>query len=89
MNGASWNGMSLADFSVARLIRLYPLYFLGSALGLFSASRFDHAYSRNHLTPSELLTTIALSSLLLPNLGEGLGESQRFPAEWSGMVAVF
>jgi peptidoglycan/LPS O-acetylase OafA/YrhL len=73
------NGMSLADFSVARLIRLYPLYFLGSTLGLLAALIVTHAYSRNHLTPGQLLTTVLLSLLLLPNLGEVWANHNVFP----------
>jgi peptidoglycan/LPS O-acetylase OafA/YrhL len=86
------NGMSFADFSVARLIRLYPLYFLGSALGLLSALILTHAYSRNHLTPVELLTTVALSSLLLPNLGEAWANHNVFPLNgpaWSLFFELF
>ena len=86
------NGMSLADFSVARLIRLYPLYFLGSAFGLLSALALTHAYSRNHLTPSELLTTVALSFLLLPNLGEVWANHNVFPLNgpaWSLFFELF
>ena len=86
------NDMSLADFSVARLIRLYPLYFLGSTLGLFSALIVTHAYSRNHLTPGELLTTIALSFLLLPNLGDVWANHNVFPLNgpaWSLFFELF
>jgi peptidoglycan/LPS O-acetylase OafA/YrhL len=86
------NGMSLADFSVARLIRLYPLYFLGSALGLLSALILTHAYSRNHLTSGELLTTVALSSLLLPNLVEVWANHNVFPLNgpaWSLFFELF
>jgi peptidoglycan/LPS O-acetylase OafA/YrhL len=86
------NGMSLADFSVARLIRLYPLYFLGSALGLLSALILTHAYSRNHLTPGELLTTVALSLLLLPNLGDVWANHNVFPLNgpaWSLFFELF
>jgi peptidoglycan/LPS O-acetylase OafA/YrhL len=86
------NGMSLADFSVARLIRLYPLYFLGSAFGLLSALALTHAYSRNHLTPGELLTTVALSLLLLPNLGDVWANHNVFPLNgpaWSLFFELF
>jgi peptidoglycan/LPS O-acetylase OafA/YrhL len=86
------NEMSLADFSVARLIRLYPLYFLGSALGLLSALILTHAYSRNHLTPGELLTTVALSLLLLPNLGDVWANHNVFPLNgpaWSLFFELF
>jgi peptidoglycan/LPS O-acetylase OafA/YrhL len=86
------NGMSLADFSVARLIRLYPLYFLGSAFGLLSALALTHAYSRNHLTPGELLTTVALSVLLLPNLGDVWANHNVFPLNgpaWSLFFELF
>jgi peptidoglycan/LPS O-acetylase OafA/YrhL len=86
------NGMSLADFSVARLIRLYPLYFLGSALGLLSALALTHAYSRNHLTPGELLTTVTLSFLLLPNLGDVWANHNVFPLNgpaWSLFFELF
>jgi peptidoglycan/LPS O-acetylase OafA/YrhL len=86
------NGMSLADFSVARLIRLYPLYFLGSAFGLLSALMLTHAYSRNHLTPGELLTTVALSSLLLPDLRDVWANHNVFPLNgpaWSLFFELF
>jgi peptidoglycan/LPS O-acetylase OafA/YrhL len=86
------NGMSLANFSVARLIRLYPLYFLGSTFGLLSALVLTHAYSRNHLTPSELLATVAFSFLLLPNLGAVWANHNVFPLNgpaWSLFFELF
>jgi peptidoglycan/LPS O-acetylase OafA/YrhL len=86
------NGMSLVDFSVARLIRLYPLYFLGSTLGLLSALILTHAYSRNHLTPGGLLTTATLSFLVLPNLGRVWANHLLFPLNgpaWSLFFELF
>jgi peptidoglycan/LPS O-acetylase OafA/YrhL len=86
------NGMSLVDFSLARLIRLYPLYFLGSMLGLLSAAILTHAYSRNHLAPGDLLTTTALSFLLLPNLGKVWANHNIFPLNgpaWSLFFELF
>lgn len=86
------SGMSLFDFSVARLIRLYPLYFLGSTLGLLSALTLTHAYSRNHLTPGDLLATATLSYLLLPNLGKAWANHSVFPLNgpaWSLFFELF
>lgn len=61
-------GMGTFDFMRARLIRLYPLYFLGTMLGV--AVTLASLLGRNimHWNSSSLLEAVLLALLFLPNL---------------------
>jgi peptidoglycan/LPS O-acetylase OafA/YrhL len=85
-------GMSFQDFCSARLIRLYPLYFLGSLLGLLSACILTYGGGRGHLRLSDLLGAAVLSLLVLPNLGTAWSNHSVFPLNgpaWSLFFELF
>lgn len=86
--------MSFKDFMVARMIRLYPLIFLGftagaafSLLRLFDASG-NHAYQYGFI---DILKSVYPSLLLIPNIDPSLGYNL-FPldgATWSLFYEIF
>jgi peptidoglycan/LPS O-acetylase OafA/YrhL len=85
-------GMSFGDFCLSRFIRLYPLYFLGSILGLFSVCILTYGRGRNHLSLSDLLVAAMLSLLVLPNLGRAWSNHSVFPLDgpaWSLFFELF
>jgi peptidoglycan/LPS O-acetylase OafA/YrhL len=85
-------GMSLGDFCLSRLIRLYPLYFLGSFLGLLSVCILTYGEGRSHLRLSDLLVAAVLSLLVLPNLGNAWSNHSVFPLNgpaWSLFFELF
>jgi peptidoglycan/LPS O-acetylase OafA/YrhL len=84
-------GMSFGDFYLARLIRLYPLYFLGSLLGLISVCILACGSGRSHKL-SDLLVASLLSLLVLPNLGRAWSNHNVFPLNgpaWSLFFELF
>lgn len=59
-------GLPLRDFSLIRLVRLYPLFLLGIALGCIKPA-LQLAFSQVHAPAmSELLTWIVVNGLILP-----------------------
>ena len=85
-------GMSLGDFCLSRLIRLYPLYFLGSFLGLLSVCILTFGHGRSHLRLSDLLVAGVLSVVVLPNLGTAWSNHNIFPLNgpaWSLFFELF
>ena len=61
-------GMALSDFTIRRIVRLYPMIFLGALLA-GSVAIFDHFFRQNSplaLDAGDLATAIALSFVLLP-----------------------
>src|ERR1700761_684799 len=86
------SGMSLRDFCLSRFIRLYPLYFLGSFLGLLSVCILTYGGGRSHLRLSDLLVAAVLSLLVLPNLGNAWSNHSVFPLNgpaWSLFFELF
>jgi peptidoglycan/LPS O-acetylase OafA/YrhL len=86
------SGMRFGDFCLSRLIRLYPLYFLGSILGLLSVCILAYAGGRSHLRLSDLLVAAVLSLLVLPNLGHAWSNHSLFPLNgpaWSLFFELF
>jgi peptidoglycan/LPS O-acetylase OafA/YrhL len=86
------SGMSIGDFCSSRLIRLYPLYFLGSVLGLLSVCILTHGPGRSHLRLGDLLVASVLSLLVLPNLGTAWNNHSIFPFNgpaWSLFFELF
>jgi peptidoglycan/LPS O-acetylase OafA/YrhL len=84
-------GMSFGNFCLSRLIRLYPLYFLGSLLGLISVCVLAFGSGRSHRF-SDLLVAAALSLLVLPNLGSAWSNHSVFPLNgpaWSLFFELF
>jgi peptidoglycan/LPS O-acetylase OafA/YrhL len=84
-------GMSFGDFCLSRLIRLYPLYFLGLLLGLLSVCILTYGSGRSHRL-SDLLVAALLSLLVLPNLGRGWSNHNVFPLNgpaWSLFFELF
>jgi peptidoglycan/LPS O-acetylase OafA/YrhL len=61
-------GMGTIDFMRARLIRLYPLYLLGTLLGIVVTLASLLGRNIQHWDPSSLLQAALLAPLLLPNL---------------------
>lgn len=59
-------GLRMRDFVVARLIRLYPLYFLGMLIG-FSSSLAVPPAGFNIVSPADVFVILVSSLLLLPN----------------------
>jgi peptidoglycan/LPS O-acetylase OafA/YrhL len=83
-------GMGTFDFMRARLIRLYPLYFLGTMLGI--AVTLASLFGRNimHWEPSSLFHAALLALLFLPNLS-GRPVNQMFPLNipcWSLFLEI-
>jgi len=83
-------GMGVFDFMRARLIRLYPLYFLGTAFGI--AVTLASMYGRNiqHWDASSFLQAVLYALLFLPNLS-GRPVNQMFPLNipcWSLFLEV-
>jgi peptidoglycan/LPS O-acetylase OafA/YrhL len=83
-------GMGTFDFMRARLIRLYPLYFIGTLLGI--AATWASLFGRNtqHWDISTLVQATLLALLFLPNLS-GRPVDQIFPLNipcWSLFLEV-
>jgi peptidoglycan/LPS O-acetylase OafA/YrhL len=86
------SGMRLGDFCLSRLIRLYPLYFLGSLLGLLSVCILSFGHGRSHLRLSDLLVAGVLSVMVLPNMGTAWSNHNIFPLNgpaWSLFFELF
>jgi peptidoglycan/LPS O-acetylase OafA/YrhL len=84
-------GLSFGDFCLSRLIRLYPLYILGSLLGLISVCILAYGSGRSHKL-SDLLLASLLSLLVLPNLGGAWSNHSVFPLNgpaWSLFFELF
>jgi peptidoglycan/LPS O-acetylase OafA/YrhL len=84
-------GMSFRDFCSSRLIRLYPLYFLGSLFGLISVCILAYGTGRSH-NLSDLLVAAVLALLVLPNLGSAWSNHNVFPLNgpaWSLFFELF
>ena len=62
------SGMRWREFMRLRLIRFYPLYLLGSALGLMKAmAMMRMGDNRMHFTPANTGGTVAFAVLMLPS----------------------
>ena len=86
------SGMSLRDFCLSRFIRLYPLYFLGSFLGLLAVCILTFGHGRSHLRFSDLLVAGGLAVTVLPNLGTAWSNHNIFPLNgpaWSLFFELF
>jgi peptidoglycan/LPS O-acetylase OafA/YrhL len=71
-------GMGTLDFMRARLIRLYPLYLLGTLLGIVVTLASLHGRNIQHWDPSSLLQAALLAVFLLPNIS-GRPVNEMFP----------
>jgi peptidoglycan/LPS O-acetylase OafA/YrhL len=60
-------GMGILDFLRARLIRLYPLYLLGTLLGILVAVASLHGRNSQNWDPGSLGQAVALATFFLPN----------------------
>lgn len=65
-------GMSLHRFVAIRVVRLYPLFALGLALGLVKQAGQIAMHDMTALSPSQLLMTTGLSAAMLPTPGREL-----------------
>jgi len=72
------NGMGTFDFMRARLIRLYPLYFLGIMFGIAVTLASMHGRNIQHWEASTLIQAALLALLFLPNFS-GSPSDQMFP----------
>jgi peptidoglycan/LPS O-acetylase OafA/YrhL len=71
-------GMGTLDFMRARLIRLYPLYLLGTLLGIVVTLASLHGRNSQHWDPSSLLQAALPALFLLPNFS-GRPVNEMFP----------
>ncbi len=62
------SGWPSRSFLTARIIRLYPLYLAGTAIG-FLFSFLQDRFGRNHLGMTEMLLTLVAGLLLIPSFG--------------------
>jgi peptidoglycan/LPS O-acetylase OafA/YrhL len=84
-------GMSLRKFAVIRIIRLYPLYILGTAVGLAYILARGVLEPAHDVSVQQLATPVMLSALLLPNVSETGNLSGLYPfdgAAWSLMFEM-
>jgi peptidoglycan/LPS O-acetylase OafA/YrhL len=84
-------GMSLGKFAVIRIIRLYPLYILGTAIGLAYMLVRGVLEPAHGVSIQQLANPLMLSALLLPNVSEAgrLGGLYPFDgAAWSLMFEM-
>jgi peptidoglycan/LPS O-acetylase OafA/YrhL len=83
-------GMGTLDFMRARLIRLYPLYLLGTLLGIVVTLASLLGRNSQNLDPSSLLQAALLALLFLPNLS-ARPVNQMFPLNipcWSLFLEI-
>lgn len=83
-------GMGTLDFMRARLIRLYPLYLLGTLLGIAVAVASLLGRNRQNWDSSSLVQAALLALLFLPNFS-GRPVNQIFPLNipcWSLLLEV-
>jgi len=72
------NKISIKDFYIRRLLRIWPLYFLTIAINLL------YAYFSSTLTPDFFTTRLILYTFFLPNVASILFISGGFPTQlWS------
>ena len=71
--------MRLRDFTVARIIRLYPLYFLGLMLGIISSLLFAHVVSSPYFSPLNAGLVLIFGVALVPNFVAHWPISYSFP----------
>ncbi len=84
--------LSLKDFAVARLIRLYPIYILGSLLGLLSLILVLHFAFHGAESWSGSLSLLALALFIWPTRLSPLGDSFNYPLNipaWSLFYEIF
>lgn len=77
-------GLSVGDFLVARLLRLYPLYLLGLAIGLLSGG-IALVLGKGDLSAPDFLVAVVTGLVMLPSPTWGADDSLfplNFPA-WS------
>ncbi len=80
------NGTTFRDFAVARLIRLYPLYLAGTALGILSVVVVDSLSAHVTLSLADLGFSLLPALLFLPNFPNHWPQPYCFPFDvpaWS------
>jgi len=83
-------GMSTGEFMLIRLIRLYPLYALGTALGLAAAIASLHGNNLDHWRGSTLSIAALLAVFMIPNF-TGHPNERLFPLNapcWSLFLEI-
>jgi peptidoglycan/LPS O-acetylase OafA/YrhL len=83
-------GMGTVDFMRARLIRLYPLYFLGTLLGIAVTLASMHGHNIQNWDPSSLLQAVLRALLFVPNFSSS-PVNQLFPLDipcWSLFLEI-
>lgn len=84
--------LSFKDFAVARIVRLYPIYLLGSLLGLISLVLVEHFVLHSVGVWSNSLSLLVLAFLLWPTRLTLLTQSFNYPlniAAWSLFFEFF
>lgn len=79
-------GLGMRDFLAARIIRLYPLYLLGTVLGVVSYLVVSGASGELSASILNLLSVIGPALLMLPNLPHHWPDATCFPLDgpaWS------
>ena len=77
--------LSFKDFTVVRAIRLYPIYAIGSLIGLLVAMAVDH-FVDHSIAWSSLLPLFALSLFMWPTRLSPMNLSENYPLDlpaWS------
>ncbi len=85
-------GMTLKDFFIARMIRLYPLYFLGMVLGIVAILGRSHFLPQGERPGIEIFTALGFSILMLPTLVGKFITSNAYPfnpPSWSLFFEIF
>ena len=83
-------GMTTGEFMLIRLIRLYPLYALGTALGLAAAVASLHGNNLDHWQGSTLSIAALLAVFMIPNF-TGHPNERLFPLNapcWSLFLEI-
>lgn len=83
-------GMTAWQFMCARLIRLYPLYLLGTGIGIVAIAASMHGNNLDSWDPRSLLAAVIFGALFIPDL-YGMPNTRLFPLNapcWSLFLEI-
>ncbi len=86
------NTLSFKDFTVARLIRLYPIYIVGSLIGLLSLILLQHFVFHGAASWLDSMSLFTCALLIWPTRLSGLSQSDNYPLNapaWSLFFEIF
>jgi len=84
--------LSFKDFTVARLIRLYPIYLLGSLIGLLATIAVQHFVFHGAASWLDSMSLFTCALLIWPTRLSGLSQSHNYPLNapaWSLFFEIF